>query len=505
MKVAYFLDVPQGLGGAGNLLLQQAILMSEIYDVTVIIPTDDNGVPNEEYASRCELHNIRYRGIRYQTSYNFSMIDFMEAMNSVTDIEEFTKRERIDFFHSVQLNLAVEYVSRKLKIPHLMNIYQLPEEEFRICQSDIYPHYHLCDSILYSERWKRQLKIESRCLRPVALQDSIIFKRTYSAKKLLILMLGAVCVRKNQMAAIKAVESFVRSGKAELHIAGEAIDGHAEECIAYVKDQELEKSIIFHGFVSDIVPLLQSSDCLLCTSTDESFPSSMVEAMTYDLTIISTPVAGVPELFVNKVNSFISEDFSERSINKSIQECFEYYSNGKIYEIHTNAEKTWQENFARGFMRKELNSYYKEIIADKRYGELNEYVEIIDNIRSTQALLQNKNNTEILHWVCRKDFYYNAIQQGLSGAKMYIWGAGKRGRIAQKILNLLCPSLEIAAFIDQSKEGCVDNIAIKKPEAISFEKDCFYCISPKDGKYEILQYLKDMGLELHRQVWFIPF
>ena len=40
MKVAYFLDIPIGLGGAGNLLLQQAVLMSELYDVIIVIPED---------------------------------------------------------------------------------------------------------------------------------------------------------------------------------------------------------------------------------------------------------------------------------------------------------------------------------------------------------------------------------------------------------------------------------------------------------------------------------
>lgn len=504
MKVAYFLDVPQGLGGAGNLLLQQAILMSEINDVTVIIPTDKKGIPNKEYVGRCEQHNLRYRGIRYHTSYSFSLIDFMESMNSVIAIEEFAKREKIEFFHSVQLNIAVEYVSRKLHIPHLMNIYQLPEEEFRICRSDIYPHYHLCDSLLYSNRWKKQLKIESRCLRPVAPRDDILRKNDYLAGKLSILMLGMVCERKNQMGAIKAVESLVRADKVELHIAGAAIGNYAEECKSYVKELGIDKSIIFHGFVSDVVPLLQSSDCLLCTSTDESFPSSIVEAMTYDLTIISTPVAGVPELLVDKINSFITMDFSEKSISVSLEECLDYYNNGKIYEIHKNAIKTWQENFARDFMRKELDLYYKDISTVTEFNTTEVFTETMADISRTQQLLCNIDDSEVLRRAYSKSFYYNVLRQELSDGEIYIWGAGKRGRTALTILKALCPGLKIAAFIDCNKEGYIDDISIRKPDDVLFEKKCFYCVTPRYGTDEILCYLNDVGLELNKQVWFVP-
>ncbi len=60
MKIAFFLDIPNGLGGAGNLLLQQAILMSELHDVMVIIPTDNEGNYNIEYANRCKKNKMEF-------------------------------------------------------------------------------------------------------------------------------------------------------------------------------------------------------------------------------------------------------------------------------------------------------------------------------------------------------------------------------------------------------------------------------------------------------------
>ena len=117
-------------------------------------------------------------------------------------------------------------------------------------------------------------------------------------------MLGSVCPRKNQMAAIKVIEQIIGLHDIELHIAGDLNNDYGYKCRQYVENQNLDKAVVFHGFVSEITSLLKQCDCLLCTSLDESFPSSIVEAVSYDLTIISTPVAGVPEIFVDRYNSF---------------------------------------------------------------------------------------------------------------------------------------------------------------------------------------------------------
>ena len=113
MKIAYFLDTPHGLGGAGNLLLQRVALMSEIHDVIVVIPSDKQRCSNDEYIRRCIYHKLQYvLNIVQLTS--FTMIDYMSVIHSAEAIERFSEDNGIEFFHSVQLNMAVEYVSRKM-------------------------------------------------------------------------------------------------------------------------------------------------------------------------------------------------------------------------------------------------------------------------------------------------------------------------------------------------------------------------------------------------------
>lgn len=503
MKIAFFLDISCGLGGAGNLLLQQAVLMSELHKVIVVIPVNKTGNYSNEYVSRCERHGVSYRFIKYSTAYTFSLIDFATVIESAVDIEKLTREEDINFFHSVQLNIAAEFVSRKLGIPHLMNIYQLSQEDFKICPGDIYSHHHLCDSFLYSDRWRCHLGIESKCIRPVAPLNSIREKNIYVSEKLVILMLGNVCVRKNQMEAIKAIEQCIDFTEIELHIAGDEDRHYGEECRNYVSDHGLEKVITFHGFVSNIEPLLEKCDCFLCSSIDESFPSSIVEAMTYDLTIISTPVAGVPELLFDEENSFISKGYSYKDIGKSIRKCAEFYRNGKIVNIHKNAKNTWMQNFERGVVRNGIDSFYKNIKDREVSTNLEPFFKAERDVESINYLLRD---IDVLgeEWVIERSLYYTVVKERLRKGNIYIWGAGKRGKLTFQILKRICPEAEIIAFIDTYKAGNCYSIPIIKPEDISFNKKDFYCVSFAVNSDKVKLFLEENDMALNGQIWIMP-
>ena len=104
MNIAYFLDTPVGLGGAGNLLLNQAALMAKIYNVWVIIPCNDEGVVNPEYAKRCKKQSIRFQGMNYSTSYDFTGLSIEDLMYRAQTISDFINSNSINLVHSVQLN-----------------------------------------------------------------------------------------------------------------------------------------------------------------------------------------------------------------------------------------------------------------------------------------------------------------------------------------------------------------------------------------------------------------
>ena len=501
-KIAYFLDIPSGLGGAGNLLIEQARLMSTLYNVLVVIPLDSCGNTNEEYAKRCKHYNLPFRCIHFSTSFNFSNIDFCDAMESIAYIEQFVLEEKVTFFHSVQLNIAVEYVSRKLHIPHVMDIYQIRQEEFECCSGDFYAHYHLCDSQIYKDIWSSQLGINSTCVRPVALLNSIQRKNKYPYEKIKILMLGNICERKNQLAAIKACEMCIKDGlEIELTIAGSLNGNYSEKCKKYIEQYNLEKNIRLIGFISDVIPLLESHDCLLCTSTDESFPSSIVEALTYDLTIISTPVAGVPEVFQNKYNSFISDDYQIESIYNSLVECKKKYQDGSILQIHKNAENTWLNNFSRKIVREQINDFYQMVIKRSTLSN-HDFIHVMKEVNiTTDELLEIYEESAEMK---RRALYHTKLRKQLKDKKIYLWGAGKRGGYAYKILCKICPELKIVAFVDKYKQGFYLGLPIIKLDEMPIDIELMYGITFVEEREESINFLEKQGLQLYKQIWIIP-
>jgi glycosyltransferase involved in cell wall biosynthesis len=215
------------------------------------------------------------------------------------------EEEHIEFLHTTQINGAAELAARKMKIPHLMNIYQLTEEEFAFKQTDFYPRYHLCDSEMYSALWSRKLNMVSECMRPLSPLDKQREYRKTFKKQQTIVMVGLLCERKNQLTAIRAVEKLQDKTDLRLIIAGDCDNTYGKKCRDYVEEHNLQKRVLFSGFVLDVGELLEEADGFLLASTDESFPSSIVEAVSYGVPILTTPVGGVPEVFINHVNAFV--------------------------------------------------------------------------------------------------------------------------------------------------------------------------------------------------------
>lgn len=500
-RIAFFLDIPKGLGGAGNLLLQQAKLMSKNLDVVVVVPCDEEGMANDEYIRRCEISHITYKMLKYDTAFNFYDVDFLSALESKEAIRDFVIEEKITFLHSVQLNIAVEMVARELHIPHLMNIYQLQPDEFKLMYGDIYPQYHLCDSEKYSTLWGDKLGIESRCIRPVAPLMRQEKKEYYRLDNFTIVMLGAVCDRKNQLMAIKIVEQCLEKFNIRLIIAGSIAGRYADLCRDYVREKGLEDKVQFLGFVKDISSILSQSDCFLCTSLDESFPSSMVEAVTYDLSIVTTPVAGVPEVFRNDYNSFVSKDFDIDSVCKSLIDCLESYEDGSITKIHLNEQSTWEKYFDPNIVRKQIEQYYGEII-DKFVSKENVYDEISNVVNNTFELLQSVYRDDCL--VKRRCLYYSVLMDKLKSGRAYIWGAGRYGKLAKEILGVIKPDIEIIGFIDRIKGGTYLDIPIIRPDDIQYCKVSYIFIGFVYNRGEAIEFLKEKHFNYNEKVWLLP-
>lgn len=505
MKIAYFFDVPDYFGGAGSLLLKQAKLMSEIHEVLVVIPVNKDGTENIKCANWCDLSGLRHIGLEYTTAFRFRDIDLLNSVDSVDEICQLIEEEKIEFLHSAQINVAVELASRKENIPHLMNIYQLEENEFLFSQTDIYAHYHLCDSKKYSEIWKKNMDLVSDYMRPLSPIKKMRECKIGKKECYTIIMLGVLCERKNQLTAIRAVEQLQKKISLRMIIAGDFDNTYGKKCVEYVNNHGLQDMITFRGFVSDVGALLEEGDWFLLTSIDESFPSSIVEAVSYGLAIITTPVAGIPEVFKNGKNAFVSEGASVEDVTCLIEDCYNNCIDGRIAGIQSNAAETWRREFAPDNHKERLNDYYLSIVSDYYSGGKERHVDLdlIKEVENTAKLIGQRDKDSL--FFRRKAFYYNYLLKNVhkqGNKKAYIWGAGMLGKIAYEFLKNFASSVDVIGFLDGNKEGEYQGLPIYNPGIMDWENsDCLVFIAYGGDVQSSVKQLEQKGFVLAENVW----
>lgn len=504
MTVAYFFDSVHLVGGAATILLSQAKLMSDLCRTIIVIPCDENGETNSDYVIRCERYGLEYVKAKYEIATNFRHIDIVQAQKDAEQIKDILTRYHVTFIHSIQLNASVEMVARQMQIPHLMTVYQLREEEFELDYAQLYPKFHMCDSQMYSDMWKTKLGIESRCIRSSAPKDEIVIKESYRADHIKILLMGVFCKRKNQLAAIRVVEKCLPQYDVQLILAGGVADTEYEqECRKYVAEKGLERHVLFRGHVSDVEEILTDSDIYICASTDESFPVSIIEAITYDLTIVSTPVAGVPELLKNEINSFISNDFEDESILEAVLQCIQYRESGDIKKIHKNAQELWEKHFKKERVREQLKDYYTYVMENSVF--LQDDVVSKNAIADAEQLYEKLSNCVRNEVLLQRCLYDALVKKHITRSSVYVWGAGMFGECVYEFLRYVDLDVKVIAYIDKNKTGFFHEYPIITPEEIDMSKAEHVLLAFAREPEGVVQFLEDKyGLIKNKNIWMFP-
>lgn len=91
------------------------------------------------------------------------------------------------------------------------------------------------------------------------------------------------------------------AGKMKLRVGG---DGETERLKEFISENKLEHIVEYVGWIQgqEKDTLLSKSDIYILPSYSEGLPISILEAMSYKLPVISTPVGGIPEIVTNDVN-----------------------------------------------------------------------------------------------------------------------------------------------------------------------------------------------------------
>lgn len=506
------MDYGQAFGGAVNILLKQAILMKKNgHAVTVCFSSRYGDDLLSAYRTMCVENGILLLQLPYTIS------SYTEGINTVSIIENYDLIKNLilyfkpDILHSVQINATVELVARELKIPHIMNIHQALPAFFSIQYMDIFPKYLICDSFYFAKVWEKELNLNSTCMRGVAvdscLKDNVVKRNTKYV------CVGAVSNRKNQLEVIRAFHFLISSGhKATLDIYGYDSGLYARNCKEYVESNGLNEVITFHGYCDNMPSVYVDSDAVIIGSlpVGESYPNVVSEALAHSVVVISTPVAGVPEVIKDSYNGYLADGYAGEDIYKKLLQFERDKEAGVCDTLIKNANNAYFAEHTGTVVYKKLLDYYDFVQKNTsetelplpRISDLSEkFNDIIKVYKNALSHFTKKDSAASMLWYF---WHVSSIIKNLpSDSKFYIWGAGNFGLEAKENLEVFFPFISIEGFLDSKKEGVFEGYNIYKPESVVSNENAVIFISAVGGQWDIIDILEKNGKICNKTYFFL--
>ena len=175
--------------------------------------------------------------------------------------------------------------------------------------------------IALSEYWKEYFKNEFPTKRVEIIKNVISAPKVHKQQTsyFTLLFLGLLGKNKGIYDLLECIRDHKVEfqGKLKLYIGG---NGEIEQVKQLIKEYGIADITIFEGWVSGDkkIELLNKSDAYILPSYKEGLPISILEAMSYEMPIISTPVGGIPEIVSNGENGYLVEPGNKEDIYKAI-------------------------------------------------------------------------------------------------------------------------------------------------------------------------------------------
>ena len=157
---------------------------------------------------------------------------------------------------------------------------------------------------------------------PVKLPSQNKLNKSSSTVKFI--FLGRIGERKGAFELIKAYSRIPVQHRniATLTLAG---DGDADVARNMVNDLNLADKVTILDWINsrERDSLLTDSDVFVLPSHNEGLPMAMIEAMSFGLPVITTPVGGIPELITHEDNGILIEPGNIEELSSAMQSLIE--------------------------------------------------------------------------------------------------------------------------------------------------------------------------------------
>ena len=391
--------------------------------------------------------------------------------------------------------------------PNIMSIYPVKERFFSLQYPDVFPHYHVCDSYYYIDKWKKFINLDSVCIRNTCERLEV---NTKEHAGVLVACIGTLSDYKNQLGVIRAIQRLHSESHVniQLHLLGYNDNAYGKNCMEYVKHNHMETYVFFKGFVPSADCEIAGYDALICGSRLESFPNVISEAMAARIPVVSTPVGGVPEILRDTENAYLCLGFGVDDIYEGLHRFTRDWNTPFQVRLIQNAYETYEREFSPEAVTWKLAAYYDHVLED--FGNhkaqplqiewfRNSYKDLVDLFKRTEGLFRRPDVMQRMVWLVP---FIKAGLQHTASRNLVIWGAGLFGADAKVFAETFFEELTLEYFIDTKKTGDYLGYPIVGPEPW-YWRDKVVWIANCAGQNEIYDQLIESGKTYNKDFFII--
>ena len=131
------------------------------------------------------------------------------------------------------------------------------------------------------------------------------------------------------------------------------------------EDMRIRQHTKFLGWIKgkEKEQILRNSDLSVLPSYIDCLPNSLLEAMSYGVPVISTPVGGIPDVLEDGVNGFIVPCGDTVMLSKRITDILKNYS--LFQNMSKNNYRKIAQNFNTTKIIEKLRNIYNSMIANQ--------------------------------------------------------------------------------------------------------------------------------------------
>lgn len=179
--------------------------------------------------------------------------------------------------------------------------------------------------------------------------------------KVRLLFMGEIGERKGIFDLLRAISEHKQEleEKIELRIGG---NKQEEKLMSVINGNSLHSFVKFEGFVTGEkkIELLNWANVYVLPSFNEGLPISILEAMSYKMPIVSTPVGGIPEV-VDGSNGVLVTPGASDEIYEAI---YKYVDNPELIKKHGNTSFEKVQTYMPDYVISDLKKIYERLLSE---------------------------------------------------------------------------------------------------------------------------------------------